>query len=63
MAKTRKELTCTFFVGDKRVDKLTEEQSEIIAQRLSVAMSRYYTRHIDEFIRLSAGKDEARKGG
>ena len=45
-------LTVTFYVGGKQVDKLTEEQKERMAQRLSEAMSIYYTAHIDEFKKI-----------
>lgn len=49
MAKT---LTVTFHIGGKQVDKLTTEQGERIAQRLSEAMSLYYTAHPKEFAEL-----------
>ena len=53
MAKTKnKPLTCTFYVGGKQVECLTEEQRDIIAQRLSAAMSEYYTAHPEEYIKL-----------
>ena len=45
-------LTVTFHIGGKQVDKLTEEQKERMAQRLSEAMSIYYTAHIDEFKKI-----------
>lgn len=51
MAKTTK-LTYRFFVGDQQVDKLTPEQLEVMAQRMSEAMSRYYTNHPEEYIEL-----------
>lgn len=49
-----KPLTCTFYVGGKKVDKLTPEQSEVVAQRFSECLSRYYTQHPDEFIKLKS---------
>ena len=49
-----KPLTCTFFVGGKQVDKLTPEQCERMAERLSEVMSRYYTQHPDEFVKLNS---------
>lgn len=53
MPKTKnKPLTCTFYVGGKQVDTLTEEQRDIIAQRLSTAMSDYYTAHPEEYIKI-----------
>ena len=51
MAKN-KELTCTFFIGDKQVDKLPEDYLDRMCERLSKAMSLYYTAHPDEFARL-----------
>ena len=47
-----KALTVTFHIGGKQVDKLTAEQGERIAQRLSEAMSLYYTAHPKEFAEL-----------
>ena len=52
MARKQKKLTCTFFINGKQIDKLTDEQCEIMAKRLSEAMSRYYTVHFDEFLKL-----------
>ena len=51
MAKN-KSLTCTFYVGGKQVDKLTPEQSAIAAQRFSECLSRYYTQHPEEYVKL-----------
>ena len=48
----KKELTVTLHIGGKQVDKLTAEQSERMAQRLSEAMSIYYTAHPEEFSKL-----------
>ena len=45
-------LTVTLHIGDKQVDKLTAEQSERMAQRLSETMSLYYTAHPEEFSKL-----------
>ena len=42
-------LTVTLHIGGKQVDKLTPEQSERMAQRLSESMSLYYTAHLKEF--------------
>ena len=42
-------LTVTLHIGGKQVDKLTAEQSERMARRLSEAMSLYYTAHPEEF--------------
>jgi hypothetical protein len=45
-------LTVTLHIGGKQVDKLTAEQSERMAQRLSEAMSLYYTAHPTEYANL-----------
>ncbi len=50
-----KELTCTFYVNGERVEKLTEEQLDSMSEKLSKAMSRYYTANIEEFLKI---KDE-----
>lgn len=42
-------LTVTFHIGGKQVDELTDEQRERMAERLSEAMSVYYTAHPEEF--------------
>jgi hypothetical protein len=48
----KKALTGTIHIGGKQVDKLTEEQLERMAQRLSETMSIYYTAHLDEFKKI-----------
>ena len=45
-------LTVTLHIGGKQVDTLTAEQSERMAQRLSEAMSIYYTSHSAEYSKL-----------
>lgn len=47
--RKNKGLTVTLFIGDKQIDKLTPEQSERMAERLSEVMSRYYSSHTEEF--------------
>lgn len=42
-------LTVTLHIGGKQVDKLTEEQLERMAQRLSESMSLYYSNHLEEY--------------
>ena len=42
-------LTVTLHIGGKQVETLTEEQRDKIAQKLTEAMSLYYTTHSDEF--------------
>lgn len=45
-------LTVTLHIGGKQVEKLTDEQCERMADRLSETMSRYYTAHSDEYIKI-----------
>lgn len=45
-------LTITLHIGGKQVDKLTAEQSERMAQRLSEVMSLYYTSHSGEYLKI-----------
>lgn len=52
MAKRQKELTWTFHVGGKQVDELTPKQLDRMAERLSRAMSDYYTAHHEEYKKL-----------
>lgn len=48
----KRELTCTFYWGGKQVERLTPEQIELMAKRMSEAMSTYYTRHPEEYVKL-----------
>jgi hypothetical protein len=52
MAKKEQTLTCTFFVGGKQVDRLTEEQCERMAQKVGEVLSIYYTAHPEEYRQL-----------
>lgn len=63
MARKSKPLTCTFFIGDKQVDKLPPEYLDKMAERLSLVMSRYYTAHPDEFVRLVKADEEKKLTG
>ncbi len=66
---SRKELTYTLFVGGKQVERLTWEQSEKMAERLSESLSTYYSQHPLEYAGIqqeradlrSVRKDEKRK--
>ena len=49
LAKDKKKLTVTFFVGGKQVESLTDEQKEKMAKRLSKTMSLYYSSQVTEF--------------
>jgi hypothetical protein len=48
----KNELTFTLHIGGEQVEKLTAEQVQHIADRLSETMSAYYTAHPQEFINL-----------
>ena len=52
MARKEQKLTCTFYVGDKQVDKLTPEQIDKMAQMLGEVMSTYYTAHPNEYAQM-----------
>lgn len=47
--KEKKEITYSFYVGDKKVDTLTQEQCDRMCQKLSEVMSLYYSQHPEEF--------------
>ena len=47
-----KKLTVTLHIGGKQVDTLTPEQRDRMAQRLSEAMSLYYTAHPEEYQKI-----------
>ena len=51
MAKQQK-LTYTFYVGGVQVEKLTPEQTKRMAERIGETMSLYYSRHMDEYVKL-----------
>ena len=48
----QKKISVSFYVGGQKVERLTEEQCDRMMQRLSEAMSRYYTEHPDEYAAL-----------
>ena len=58
MARKDQKLTCTFYVGNTKVDKLTPEYLDKMAQRLGEVMSVYYSQHISEYIKLKTIEDE-----
>lgn len=49
---TQSTLTCTFYVGGVKVEKLSEEQLEKMSQRMGKAMSIYYTANPKEYLRI-----------
>ena len=50
--RKQKPLTVTLHIGGKQVERLTEEQQKKMANKLSDAMSTYYTINPNEFIRI-----------
>lgn len=52
MAKQQK-LTYSFYVAGVQVDKLTPEHKQKIGERLSEAMSLYYSQHPLEYQKLN----------
>lgn len=51
----KQQLTCTFYLGGKRIDKLTPEQLDKMVERLGEAMSTYYTQSISEYLKIKGG--------
>ena len=47
-----KPLTVTLHINSKQADTLTEGQREKMAQRLSEAVSAYYSNHPEEFLKI-----------
>lgn len=45
-------ITCTFYIGDKQVDRLPPEFIEDMMKRMGEAVSRYYERHPDEYVKM-----------
>ena len=58
--RMNKQLTCTFYVGGKQADKLTDEQLEKMSKRLGEAMSAYYSAHPEEYLKLNSKKNSHR---
>lgn len=54
----KQQLTWTFYLGGKRIDKLTPEQLDKMAQRIGEAMSEYYTAHLDEYSKIKEFENE-----
>lgn len=51
-----KPLTVTLHIGGKQVESLTPKQCDKIAERLTEAMSLYYTAHPDEYQNLKINR-------
>lgn len=48
-----KPLTVTLHIGGKQVERLTDEQCERLAKKLSETVSLYYTAHPEEYRKLA----------
>ena len=46
------QLTVTFHIGKTQIERLSDEQLEIMAKRVSETMSRYYSANPEEYQRL-----------
>ena len=58
MARKEQKLTCTFYVGDKQIDRLSPEQIDKISQKLGEVMSIYYTAHSEEYRQFGKTKEK-----
>ena len=47
-----KKLTVSIHIGGKQVDSLTKDQCDRVSERLSEAMSLYYTAHPEEYTKI-----------
>lgn len=52
LAKRKKELTVTLYIGGEQVETLTTEQRKRMAEKLSETMSLYYNLHPEEYKRM-----------
>ena len=50
--KKNKQLTVTLHIGGKQVGNLSDKQLERMSERLSEAMSLYYTAHHEEYLKI-----------
>lgn len=48
----KKEFTVTLYIGGKQVNELTEDQLDALSQKLSEVMSRYYSNHPEEYLKI-----------
>ena len=48
----QKPLTVTLHIGEKQIDKLTDEQAVRMARKLSETMSRYYSNNLAEYKKI-----------
>lgn len=50
----KRKITCTFYMGGERIEKLTSEQCERMVKKVGEAMSLYYTAHPEEYVQLKS---------
>ena len=50
--KKEKKLTVSIHIGGERVETLTDEQRNRIAERFSMATSLYYSNHPEEYQKI-----------
>lgn len=53
------QLTVTYYIGNTQIERLSEEQLETMAKRLSDTMSLYYSAHPEEYKRLRREEEHA----
>lgn len=51
-AKSKGKLTVSIHIGGERVETLTEEQRDRIAEKVSKVMSLYYSNHPEEYLKI-----------
>lgn len=54
-------LTVTLHIGDMQIDKLTPQQTEAMANKVTEAMGAYYAENPDEFSKISNYNKEKQK--
>ena len=54
----KKPLTYTLHMGGKQIDRLTDEQLDRLAAKLSRVMSEYYSTRPEEYAKIKIGKKE-----
>lgn len=61
LGDSMKKITVTLHIGGEQVEKLTPEQVQKIADRLSESMSEYYTARPEEFKRMQGSTEKCSK--
>lgn len=55
---SKEKLTYSFYVNGEKVDKLSEEVLDRMAENLGKSMSLYYTQHMSEFVKLKGKEND-----